>query len=160
MLLFFVCFHMASLDFIPEHTMWVGMKKATAAIVDDGETGTSASLRGHSVCYWWAADVYGYSKRLTWLLWHCLWHRRQVLWRQRPREWMHNDAVSIHVYELGCIYFLHINVSAYFFCWTDLQCRFVNLILCVWLQLVNYLLSLKVTSFLLGRVKRKPVKSC
>lgn len=45
--------------------MWVGMKKATAAIVDDGETGTSASLRGHSVCYWWAADVYGYSKRLT-----------------------------------------------------------------------------------------------
>lgn len=149
----FLCFHVASLDFIPEHTMWVGMKKATAAIVDGGET----KHQHH-----WGGTVFATGGLLMsmvtlngsrwWLLWHCLWHRRQVLWRQRPREWMHNDAVSIYVYELGCVYLLHINVSAYFFCWKALQWRLVNLILCVWLQLVNYLLSLKVTSFLLGRV--------
>lgn len=40
------------------------MKAATAAIVDGGENRTSASLRGHSVCYWWAAGVYGYPQRL------------------------------------------------------------------------------------------------
>lgn len=39
-------------------------KKASAAIVDVGENRTSASLRGHSVCCWWAAGVYGYSKWL------------------------------------------------------------------------------------------------
>lgn len=55
---------MDSLDFIPEHTMRVGVKKASAAIVDGGENRTSASLRGHSVCCWWAAGVYGYSKWL------------------------------------------------------------------------------------------------
>ena len=45
------------------HTMLVGVKKAIAAIVDDGENRTSASVRGHSVFCRWAAGVYGYSKR-------------------------------------------------------------------------------------------------
>lgn len=56
---------MASLDFIPERTMWVGANTATVAIVDCGETRTLASLRGHCVCYWWAAGDYGYSQRLS-----------------------------------------------------------------------------------------------
>lgn len=56
---------MASLDFIPERTMWVGANTATVAIVDGGGTRTLASLRGHCVCYWWAAGDYGYSQRLS-----------------------------------------------------------------------------------------------
>lgn len=56
---------MASLDFIPERTMWVGANTATVAIVDGGETRTLAPLRGHCVCYWWAAGDYGYSLRLS-----------------------------------------------------------------------------------------------
>lgn len=62
---FYLCLHMASLDFIPERAMWVGANTATVAIVDGGETRTLASLRGHCVCYWWAAGDYGYSQRLS-----------------------------------------------------------------------------------------------
>lgn len=100
-------FYMDGLDFIPEHTMWVGVETAIAAIVADGENRTWASLRGHSVFCWWAIGVYGYSKCLFFFIvalfmvrsWHSIESRCPG---DKASKTEHNKAVSI--YEQECIY--------------------------------------------------------